>query len=369
MDPQRLADFTIERAADGVFWLDADGRFRRVNEAAGRLFGYTRDELLSLTVHDLIPGGEADRWRDHWARLQQSKVLSYETTLRAKDGRLVSVEISSNHIEFDGVAYSCCFARDITERKQLESRLREEERLAAVARALADVGHDLKNLLTPVALGARLVIGDLDECERALPALDPEKARVTLQESREVMQMIRDAARRIEGRVREIADTVKGVSAPPQFGSCSVESVVRSVFEALTLYAKEGAVALHAEGLESLPLIHADESRLFNALYNLVNNAIPETPRDGSVTVRGGVDGDGRHVIISVVDTGRGMPAEVRDSLFTYKATSRKRGGTGLGTKIVKDVVDAHGGTITVDSQEGVGTTFRIRLPVEQPVR
>jgi signal transduction histidine kinase len=72
-------------------------------------------------------------------------------------------------------------------------------------------------------------------------------------------------------------------------------------------------------------------------------------------------------MVISVVDTGNGMSPEVRDSLFTYRAISSKAGGTGLGTKIVKDVVDAHGGTISVESEEGKGTTFHITLLVDGP--
>jgi len=124
---------------------------------------------------------------------------------------------------------------------------------------------------------------------------------------------------------------------------------------------------LQAEQLSTLPPIMADESRLFNAIYNLVNNAIPEVPRGGSVTVRGSIDPPGKLVTLSVVDTGRGMSPEVRESLFTYRATSRKHGGTGLGTKIVKDAVDAHGGRISVESEPGVGTAFHITLPVEGP--
>jgi signal transduction histidine kinase len=102
-------------------------------------------------------------------------------------------------------------------------------------------------------------------------------------------------------------------------------------------------------------------------MYNLVNNAIPEVPAGGSVTVRGRLDEPARQVVLSVIDTGRGMSPEVRDSLFSYQAISRKVGGTGLGTKIVKDVVDAHGGTITVESTEGKGTAFHITLSIDGP--
>ncbi len=122
-----------------------------------------------------------------------------------------------------------------------------------------------------------------------------------------------------------------------------------------------------AEGLEALPAIQADERRLFNAFYNLINNAIPEIPKGGSVTVRGRCDAQGKTLHLSVEDTGRGMPPEVRDSLFTKDVVSRRAGGTGLGTKIVRDVIDAHGGTIRVESEEGKGTTIHIGLPVTRP--
>jgi signal transduction histidine kinase len=137
------------------------------------------------------------------------------------------------------------------------------------------------------------------------------------------------------------------------------------VLTSLQRYAAEKGVALRAEGLESLPIIQADERRLFTAFYNLIDNAIPEVPSGGSVTVRGEVDAEANMIVISIADTGRGMPPKVRDALFTAQVVSRKAGGTGLGTKIVKDVVEAHKGSIRVESNEGVGTTIYIRLPLD----
>jgi signal transduction histidine kinase len=250
---------------------------------------------------------------------------------------------------------------------QTEAKLIEEAKLAEVARLVADIGHDLKNLLTPIALGASHVQGELEEWESKLPQIDPAQARATLEQSKGVLMMIRTGARRIQDRVQEIADSVKGLSSPPQFSQCRVADIVTDVFDTLRLLADQQGVSLRAEQLDTLPPIMADESRLFNAVYNLVNNAIPEVSREGSVTVQGRTDAEARAIILSVVDTGRGMSPEVRESLFTYRATSRKHGGTGLGTKIVKDVVDAHGGRITVESEIGVGTAFHITLPIEGP--
>jgi signal transduction histidine kinase len=178
--------------------------------------------------------------------------------------------------------------------------------------------------------------------------------------------MLRDASRRIQDRVKEIADCVKGLTAPAEFEECQVESIVEEVLRALQLMAREHGVEIRMEGLQSIPTIVADHRRLFNAFYNLVNNAIPEVPRGGNVTIRGEVSSDQQAVLLSVADTGRGMPSDIRDSLFSSRAISRKPGGTGLGTKIVKDVVDLHGGTIRVESEVNRGTTFHISIPVLQ---
>ena len=253
------------------------------------------------------------------------------------------------------------------ELRQTEARLVEEQRLAEVARVLGDIGHDLKNMLMPILSGAGLLEEEISECFSKLPQPAVASVKPSRDLAHELVAMIRQGSRRIHDRVKEIADSVKGLTRPPQFAPCRLANVVSNVYAFLRILADERQVALRTEGLETLPEITADESRLFNAIYNLVNNAIPEVSSGGSVTVQGCTDKSGKSIALSVIDTGRGMSPEVRDSLFTYQAISRKKGGTGLGTKIVKDVVDAHGGTITVESTEGKGTAFHITLFVDGP--
>lgn len=253
------------------------------------------------------------------------------------------------------------------ELRRTEARLVEEQRLAEVARVLGDIGHDLKNMLMPIVTGAGLLEEEVSECFSRLPQPAVSAVKSSRDLTHELIEMIRQGARRIHDRVKEIADSVKGLTRAPQFSPCRLADIVASVYATLRILADERRVALRAEGLDTLPVIRADESRLFNAVYNLVNNAIPEVPSGGSVTVQGRTEQSGKNIVLSVIDTGKGMSPEVRDSLFTYQAISRKIGGTGLGTKIVKDVVDAHGGTITVESTQGVGTAFHITLPVDGP--
>ena len=253
------------------------------------------------------------------------------------------------------------------ELRETEARLVQEQRLAEVARVLGDIGHDLKNLLMPITGGAELLEAELSECFGTLPETTAAAIKPARERTHELTEMIKQNSRRINDRVKEIADSVKGLTRPPQFAPCRLADVVSNVYQTLRILADEQHVVLRAEGLDSLPVIRADESRLFNAIYNLVNNAIPEVPSGGSVTIRGRLDESGKQVVLSVIDTGKGMSPEVRDSLFSYQAISRKVGGTGLGTKIVKDVVDAHGGTITVESTEGKGTAFHITLSIDGP--
>ncbi len=246
-----------------------------------------------------------------------------------------------------------------------QARLFHEAKLAEVARILGDIGHDVKNLLMPVLCGASLLKDEIDEVFAEMKSPAPAKAKKSHEMCHEIIEMLSNNARRIQDRVKEIGDCVKGLSSPPKFSPCKIFHVVASVFDTLKLFAQEKGISLHHEGIQDLPPIQADEGRLFNAFYNLVNNAVTEVPSGGTITIRGKIHTEDQTLHIEVVDTGRGMPAEIRDSLFTASAMSKKKGGTGLGTKIVKDVIDAHQGNITVESAPDQGTTFNINLPID----
>lgn len=236
-----------------------------------------------------------------------------------------------------------------------------------VERLLGEISHDMKNLLMPVVCGTDLLGTEIGDMFKRLPEMESIKAEESHKLCDEVLDMLRSTTRRLQDRMKEIADYVKSLNAPPNFAPCRIARVAANVVNTLRLVADAKRITLQVDCLDALPAISADEGRLYNAFYNLVNNAIPEVPAGGSITIRGRSDPSAGVIFISIEDTGRGMSPQVRDSLFTIRAISRKPGGTGLGTKIVKDVIDAHGGTITVDSKEGGGTTFLIGLPLQPP--
>lgn len=262
------------------------------------------------------------------------------------------------------------------------ARLYEEARRTSVINLIGDISHDVKNLLTPVVTGTQTLEMMMQSMFEGLDEIlasssTPDDVRDSLQWATggvrefypEAMAMTYDGSRDIQERVREIADAIKGIVSEPLFEPTDLSERIESVTRVLRLVAERGGVAIDTSGAQFSKPIQLDRKLIYNALYNLINNAIPETPQGGMILVRTReVDLQGSPgVEIQVQDTGKGMPPHVRERMFTDNAVSTKPGGTGLGTRIVKNAVEAHGGTVSLDSEIGKGSTFSIVLPQRSP--
>ena len=117
----RLANFTIESAADAIIWHDAQAKIVRVNEAACRQFEYSREEMVGLTIQDINPESTPESWQRFWQQLKQSQTVTFEDTHRTKSGKTVPLDVTVNYIEFEGKEYAVGFSRDITKRKKWEA--------------------------------------------------------------------------------------------------------------------------------------------------------------------------------------------------------------------------------------------------------
>ncbi len=126
---RRLMQFTVERAADAAFFIDADARITYANQAACRLLNYERDQLIGLTIPDIAPDYSLAAWQTHWQTLRQQGSLTFEAENRTRDGRPIPVEITANYLEFNGQAYNCAFTRDISDRQRAAAELRRNEAL------------------------------------------------------------------------------------------------------------------------------------------------------------------------------------------------------------------------------------------------
>jgi signal transduction histidine kinase len=277
----------------------------------------------------------------------------------------------------------CVYAANAIE----TTRLAEEARKAQIINVLGDISHDIKNMLTPIQSGIWMLQPWMDTHFETLQQLTTsapapsnwqqviEDCTVDLRENYKwILENALDAAERVQNRTKELADVVKGEMAQPVFAPTNVNITAERVITLLSPVALSAEVTLTPELDPNLSLAEIDEKQLYNALYNLVNNAIPETPAGGQIWLRTSAptsDESGASLAeprftIQVQDTGRGIAPDVLARLFTDDAISTKPGGTGLGTRIVAGVVRRHNGTIAVDSVEGSGTTFTITLPLNQ---
>ncbi len=123
----QLTQFAIDRSADAVFWIGAEGKFLYVNDAACSSLGYSATELLDLSIHDINPDFPETAWKLHWSVLKRCGSINIEVHHITKYGRIFPVEITIDHLQFNGKEYQCAFARDISDRKRIEAALRERE--------------------------------------------------------------------------------------------------------------------------------------------------------------------------------------------------------------------------------------------------
>jgi PAS domain S-box-containing protein len=135
----RLTQFTVDHAPDPVYWMGPDARFVYVNEAACQKLGYSQEELLSMTVHDIDPDFTAEVWPDHWRELQQKRTRIIESHHKTKDDRIFPVEITLNLLEFMGKEYNCAVAHDISNREEAALQIQQsEERYRALFKESKD---------------------------------------------------------------------------------------------------------------------------------------------------------------------------------------------------------------------------------------
>jgi PAS domain S-box-containing protein len=163
----RFTQYAIDQAADAAFWMGSDARFVYVNDAACQSLGYSREELLAKTVHDISPDFPPEVWANHWQEVKERKAFTIETRYYTKDGQIAPVEVTVNFVEFGGKEYNCAFVRDVTERKRMEEALYGErtwlETLYEISRRL-NIAHDedeLLRVLANPAIEARAVYANL----------------------------------------------------------------------------------------------------------------------------------------------------------------------------------------------------------------
>jgi PAS domain S-box-containing protein len=362
----RLTQFSVDKTGDAVFWMGSDARFIFANDAACSSLGYSREELLSMTVHDIDPNFPVAVWPEHWQEVRERGSFIIESQHRTKGGRIFPIEITVNYLEFKGREYSCAFARDITERKeaekereQIQAQFRQAQKMEAVGTLAGGIAHDFNNLLQAVQGYAQLLQmrkGEEESGQRELSQIIRAAGR-----GADLTQQLLTFSRKVESELRPI-DLNQEVESVRLLLERTISKMIQMEFRLA----------------EDLKIVNADPGQVEQILMNLAVNAKDAMPEGGKFIVETAnvsldenycmmhpVAQPGEYVQLTVSDNGHGMSGKTLEHIFEPFYTTKETGkGTGLGLATVYGIVKSHNGHITCYSEPDEGTTFKTYFPV-----
>ncbi len=341
----------VESASDLVLSTDVDGRILTWNAALERVSGYTRDEIRGRLFSEQCSAPQRALVKQEFARARSGREFgTAEWDLVTKPGALVPVAWVGSAMKDDlgRVVAIVVVGRDLTERRKLEAQLLQSQKLAALGVLAGGIAHEIRNPLAISSSAAQFLIEDQDPD-------DPEFRREC---AAQVQAGIRRASVIIENLLR-FARPGAGTDVEPM----DLASVVRDAGELVVNQAKVQQINMVVELPPDPVRVNGVPSMLQQVFMNLFLNAVNAMPAGGLLRV--GVERAGTEGRVRITDTGHGIPAGEVDKVFDPFYTTRPVGqGTGLGLSICYSIVKQHFGAIEVESVEGQGSTFTVRLPL-----
>ena len=357
-DERRLAEENyrtiFENSAVAITLVDKQERLISWNKFTEGFLGIGKDDLYLKPVSSFYPAREWERIRAHDVR-QKGMQHHLETVMIKKDGTLIDVDISLSVLKDSNgeTTGSIGVIRDITERKQAEKELKETMELKS--QFISTVSHELRTPLAAIKEGLGIV-------------LDGVTGRIN-KKQKKFLGITKRNADRLGDLINDVLDFQRLGAGKTKLDiqSHDIKEVLSEVQETMALFAKKYDVELSFASADDLSKAEFDRAKVIQVLTNLVSNAIKFIPEGG----RASVDVQRRDAdwVISVSDTGMGIPKEALPKIFERFYRVNRRGkqiqGTGLGLAIVHKIVMLHGGRIEVESQIDQGTTFTVFLPLE----
>ncbi len=356
-----------ETTQDGIMARDQAGRMIDCNLAYAKMLGYSKKELRNLTIKQLLP----EKWLEQREKivkkvLKTGHSLVFEREYKRKDGSVFPASVRTWRLTNGKgkVVGIWSIVRDITEQKELQrnlenqadylkkviedrtKQLKDSERLVAIGQTAGMVGHDLRNPL-------QTVIGELFLAKNEVTILADGEVKRNLQES---IHVIEEQAVYMDKIVSDLQAFVQPIKIDKK--PFSLKELVSSVLSSVALPSN---IVMQTQIDVHFPQLKGDLQLLKRVLINLVTNAVQAMPDGGKLTITGHVNLE-EQAVISVQDTGIGIPEAIKRQIFTPLFTTKPR-GQGFGLAVCKRVIEAHSGTINFESTERKGAKFTIQFP------
>lgn len=355
-------DKLIQASIDGIVATNERGSVVIFNQGASRIFGYSRLEAIRrMDIEDLYPTEIAREIKEglYGRKYGEEHIYRWkEIKVKAKDGQQVPVRFSGAILyEKEEVVGSVGFLQDLREIKRLEQELIESERLAAIGQTVAGLAHCVKNILYGLKGGVYVV-------NTGLKNNNPEQLKTGW-----------DMVGRNIGKISDLVMDLLNYSKErePDYQRCFLNTIAGEVCDLMELAAQEVGVKIIRNFDQAIGEVTLDPKGIYRCVLNLVSNAIDacrfdlDREKDCVVEVKTAIE-DKNTAVIEVSDNGCGMDEEVKDKIFTSFFSTKGGVGTGLGLLVTQKIIKEHGGTISVKSEPEKGSTFTIRLPLEENI-
>lgn len=355
----RMLTTAIEQSAEAIMITDTAGLIEYVNPAFEQMTGYSRPEALGRNPRLLRSGRQQDtNYQEMWGALMRGEVWSGRLTDRRKDGSLIEVAETISPVR-DAAGCTVNYVavlRDVTREARIEAQLRQSQRMQAIGELAGGVAHDFNNLLATIMGSASLIKIEGQPEDRVIRAAD-------------LIEQAAERAARLTGQLLGFAKRGKHHNVPVDLHD-AIEEVVaflsRSIDKRITITQQ-----LQAQRA----VVMGDPDQIQQVLLNIAINARDAMPDGGTLTFETGIveldveycrwhvgATPGRYVMVAITDTGHGIPPEVQDRVFEPFFSAKQ--GTGMGLAMVYGIVKNHGGSIRLYSEVGLGTTFKVYLPL-----
>jgi two-component system NtrC family sensor kinase len=338
----------FEQAGEGIALCAADGTILAANPILCKWLNISRDALIGENVEEIDQGYAASAAAPIREQLSQAGTLTYESTYRRKDGSTFPVEITAKVVQSHNGSGEAMqfFIRDVTELRLAQAQLIRAARLSAVGELAAGVAHQINNPLTTVIADAQLLVKALPPDHAGYPS-----AAAIFQAG---------------WRAQRVVQRLLNFSRPDElaFAPTDLNESIMEAIDLISAYFERDGIQVEVALAPSLPQIPANGHQLEEVWINLLMNARDALRDVRPAIIRVTSELCESQVEVKVSDNGHGIAAANSAQIFTPFFTTKEQGrGNGLGLSVCQTIVRNHSGEISFESQEGKGTTFRVRLP------